>query len=388
MSTVAPQLEVPLHLHVSDSPYENYFYADRVVSCHAILASPLPRAENGSPPQHRLLFAWPAGNSGAAAFFKAPGQGNESLNIRLKVGRHGRVLDSIRYEPGEQSLTKLPSVGVSGLVEFSNNAVLSLAILGSVRTLRDYTEGHGILNSKVQAGIQINALENKQNGIKISRVWFDGTTTTHLTFCPATGEDSQSKSIAIAGEDSEQIATFAPGLYSFQAHFNYPQISYTPANQLLRPAFHHLIQLKSDAVKSLSFLSQSNKILAGAWRFLTYFGRDSMISLLLLNPILSEGEHGVLEVGLSAALERIDQKDGSVCHEENIGDYPAAQAALNGNSISEAQYDYKMVATSTPCWSTKTKPLQIDTDFFLPILTKQYLIESPVGQKRLESFLG
>ena len=31
--------------------------------------------------------------------------------------------------------------------------------------------------------------------------------------------------------------------------------------------------------------------------------------------------------------------------------------------------------------------LQVDTDFFLPILAKQYFIESSVGQERLASFL-
>lgn len=60
-------------------------------------------------------------------------------------------------------------------------------------------------------------------------------------------------------------------------------------------------------------------------------------------PILREGEHGPIEIGLSAVLERIDSMSGSVCHEENIGDYPAAQAALNGSNESDAEFDYKMV---------------------------------------------
>ena len=60
-------------------------------------------------------------------------------------------------------------------------------------------------------------------------------------------------------------------------------------------------------------------------------------------PILREGENGPIEIGLSAALERIDCISGSVCHEENIGDYPAAQAAFNGSSKADAEFDYKMV---------------------------------------------
>ena len=82
--------------------------------------------------------------------------------------------------------------------------------------------------------------------------------------------------------------------------------------QLLKPSFHHLISQMPNAVEALSFLFTPKKLLAGAWRFLTYFGRDSLISLLLLDEILSEGEHGAIEVGLSAVLERVNWEDWSV----------------------------------------------------------------------------
>lgn len=347
MVTVRPESEPSLYFHVSDPPYENYFYADPIVSCQAVLASPLPRSS--SPAVHRLLFAWPAGNSAAAAFFQSQEPKDDALSIQLKTGPHGRVLDSIKYEPDDTSRSGYPSVGVSGLLEISNTAVLSLAILGSVRTVRDYTEGHAVLNPKVQNSIRVHELDGQKNGVRISRVWFDEKTTTHLTFAPANSATTMTGAIAIAKDDSETIATFAPGFYSFQAHLNYPQSPYMRPAQLLKPSFHHLISLQPDAVKALSFLCTSDKILAGAWRFLTYFGRDSMISLLLLNPVLSEGEHGAIEVGLSAVLERIDREDGSVCHEENIGDYPAAQAVLDGNGSPDAQYDYKMVALAFTC---------------------------------------
>jgi hypothetical protein len=87
----------------------------------------------------------------------------------------------------------------------------------------------------------------------------------------------------------------------------------------LEPAAQALISQQPDQTTSLSFLSYENKLLAGAWRFLTYFGRDSMISLLLLNPVLSKGEGGAIEAGIAAVLERINQTDGNVCHEETIG---------------------------------------------------------------------
>ena len=345
VATTSQAGETPLYFHVSDPPYENYFYGDRAVSCHVVLASPLPHNDNNASAAHRLLFAWPGGNSGAAVFFEAFPEANDAdLHIKLLTGSHGRVLDSVVYEPNEKSHSRNPSVGVSGLLEFSNTAILNLAILGSVRTIRDYTEGNGILNPKVQDGVCIKRSDGKASGVEVNRLWFDGKTTSRLTFAPANSATSDAGAIAIAEGRSGDKVRFAPGVYSFQAHVDYPQPSYMLPTQLLKPTFHHLISQKPDTVKSLSFLCTSDKLLAGTWRFLTYFGRDSLISLLLLSPILSEGEHGAIEAGLSAVLERINEEDGSVCHEENIGDYPAAQAALTGDFSPDTQYDYKMVA--------------------------------------------
>ena len=335
------ETEPPLYLHVSDPPYENYFFADSIVSCQAVLASPLIRTDSNAPTQHRLLFAWPAGNSGAALFFTSEDAKDDAPVLMFKVGPSGRVLDSVKYEPDENSHSGVPSVGMSGLLEVSRSAVLraNLAILGSIRTIRDYTEGHGTLNRHVQNSIAINELDDTEKGVNISRLWFDGKTTTRLTIAPASGAGKA----RITNINSDMIAEFSPGLYSFQALLDYPQTPYMPPTQLLKPSYRYLIQEQPDAVRSLSFLCTSEKILAGAWRYLTYFGRDSMISLLLLNPVLYEGELGIIEAGLSAVLERVNGEDGSVCHEENLGDYPAACAALNPNNSPEDQYDYKMV---------------------------------------------
>ncbi|KAL9609161.1 MAG: hypothetical protein Q9167_006056 [Letrouitia subvulpina] len=378
MMAIFAEVERPLYLHVFNPPFENYFYADDNVSCQAVLASPLPRTDHESPALHRLLFAWPAGNSGAAVFFKPVETEDSDLGIKLKTGPHERILDSIKYESDHSSRSGYPSVGVSGLVEFSNTAILSLAILGSVRSIRDYTEGHGILNPKVQAGVCIRQFDDTQKGIRISRVWFDGKTTTQLTFAPIDGATGNTGAIDMINGDYETTARFAPGLYSFEAHLDFPQIPYMHPTQLLKPSFHQLTSLQPDPVRSLSFLCTSEKILARAWRFLTYFGRDSMITFLLLNRILSEGEHGAIETVLSAVLERVNHIDGSVCHEENIGDYPAAQAALHGEVDSEPQYDYKMTKSDSP---------QVDTDFFLPIAMKQYFVDTLVGRERLVPFL-
>ena len=127
-----------------------------------------------------------------------------------------------------------------------------------------------------------------------------------------------------------------------------------------------------DQTTSLAFLSYTQKLLAGAWRFLTYFGRDSMISALLLDPILSVGNGSAIEAVLGAVLERINRTDGSICHEETIGDY-ATYLNLEANITSTApSYSYIM----------------IDSDLYLPVLMQQYFANNAIGQSRLSAFLS
>jgi hypothetical protein len=100
--------------------------------------------------------------------------------------------------------------------------------------------------------------------------------------------------------------------------------------------------------------------------------RDSMIAYLLLEPVLSEGEGSATEAVISAVLERINRTDGSVCHEETIGDYATYLNQQKNVTSTAPQYDYKM----------------IDTDFFLPVVMKTYFVDSAVRRSRIESFFS
>jgi len=71
-------------------------------------------------------------------------------------------------------------------------------------------------------------------------------------------------------------------------------------------------------------------------------------------------------------LERINRTDGSVCHEETIGDY-ATYLNMKDNITSTApQYDYKM----------------IDSDYYLPIVMKNYFVHTTVGRNRSQAFFS
>lgn len=101
--------------------------------------------------------------------------------------------------------------------------------------------------------------------------------------------------------------TFGPGTYRFNASFNYPQLEQLSQQEVLNDASAGLIEQNADQTSSLSFLSYTDKLLAGTWRFLTYFGRDSMISMLLMQFILSDA---AIEAVVGAVLERVNRTDG------------------------------------------------------------------------------
>ncbi|KAI1100546.1 carbohydrate-binding module family 52 protein [Jackrogersella minutella] len=338
----------PSYLHLSDPPYENYFMSDCSSASHVVITSPLSNS-NLKIIGPRLLIAWPAGNSGIVAYFSPVNSVNGTLGIKLAdIAQTNRTLD--------------PLVGgVTGVLSLNSSAALDLAILGSIRTIREFIEGPSTLSPKIQNAIDIQQLPG--GGIQLNRRWLDKTTETFLTI-----HNLNKAAIPIHNGRPH----FTDGDYVFKAWTNYPQLNQLGEVEIINSASQSIISHNEEDIKSLSFLSYSSKIVAGAWRFLTYFGRDSLISLLLLRPILSGGDGGTVEAILEASIERIDSSDGSVCHEETIGDYASWLNEQQGIDSTDPLCDYKM----------------IDTDFFLLIAINEYFVNSVVGRTRRDLFFA
>lgn len=287
-------------LQLSSPPYENYFYSDCHSASQVVVSSPGPES-NLTIIGPRIIVAWPAGNSGIAAYFEPENGGNGTLGIKLLNSSDGNPLGPV-YQTGNGNAT----VGITSTLEFNASAVLSVAILGSIRTIRDFVEGPSLLRDDIQSAIKYSDINN---GAELSRLWLDNITTTTISF---TSPDNK---IQI----NNDTLKFEAGSYVFNAFFNYPQLTQLSSKEVLNAASGDLITQSPMQTTSLSFLSYTSKLTAGAWRFLTYFGRDSMISALLLEPVLSEGKGGAVEAVIAGVLERLNMTDGSVCHEETIG---------------------------------------------------------------------
>ena len=119
----------------------------------------------------------------------------------------------------------------------------------------------------------------------------------------------------------------------------------------------------------LAYLSFHEKLLAGSWRFDTYFGRDTLMSLRLLSPVLKAP---AMEAGLGSVLQRLNGA-GEVAHEEDIGEFAILQRMRAGLPASDTPIlDYKMV----------------DDDFMLAPVAADYLLETSEGRVRAAAFLA
>lgn len=286
--------------HLSDPPYENYFYSDCHVDAQVVVTSPLPDS-NLSIIGPRLIIAWPAGNSGIAAFFLPQDGPNGTLAIELVNSTIGLPLSVYEQNSSASSNSSdYPSVGVQGVLSFNSSAVLTVPILGSVRTIRDFTEGPSLLRPVIQDAITFSQYNN--TGVALSRLWLDNETVSTLTMVPWQNADS-----TINFDSKGGNVSLGAGFYHFEAFFTYPQLQQLKPEEVLNNHSLDLIQQQPSQTTSLSFLSYSEKLLAGAWRFLTYFGRDSMISALLLEPVLSSGNASAMEAVIGAVLERINR---------------------------------------------------------------------------------
>lgn len=291
----------PITQHLVNLPYENYFYSDCHVAAHAIVTTPQPDS-NLTIIGPRLIIAWPAGNSGVCAFFGPQNGKNGTLSLTLVNSTDGTSLQPVYRK---EAHSNYPRVGVKGTIRFNSSAILTIPILGSVRTIRDFAEGPSLLVPKIQDAIQFSS--EPSGGVVLSRLWFDNVTLMELGFTP-----KKSGSVKL----DNKTLKFEAGDYEFYADYNYPQLAQLNATTVMNQKSQSLIATQPETVKSLTFLSYSDKLLAGTWRFLTYFGRDSMISALLLQPIISDM---AIEAVIGAVLERINSTDGTVAHEETIG---------------------------------------------------------------------
>lgn len=318
----------------------NAFYREGPVAAHLLLSS-------GTEP--RLLAAFPAGNSGAGLWFDKT---DRPVTWTLVGDLRGVTENDARGRP-------LRGVAAEASVD-AGRLTLREGVLGSVRVLRDYQ----ILGQRPDAAA--TTPERRGRTLVWARDRLDGAAGYRLALEVLDGQ--------VGGGDGAPLVLTAPAGRPLRVRLT-ALTGETPLTPL--DAKHLLTAVVGPdkrARDALTFLSYREKFLAGSWRFDTYFGRDTLMSVRLLTPALT-GE--AVESGLGSVLARL-APDGEVAHEEDIGEFAVLRhrkegPAPPGEGASAAPiFDYGMV----------------DDDFMLAPVAAEYLLRRPEGRARAAAFLA
>jgi hypothetical protein len=328
---LAATKESALHFEITAGAIRNYFVREGRVAAHLVLRS-------GSMP--RILVAFPAGNSGVGLWFRRQPQPAQWAIVSAPapitaLDTGGRPLFGIVFEVASTSAALVPQQ----------------AVLSSIRILRDY-QSNGSLPAEVSIGPSISG-----RTLSWARNRLDGAPGYRLTVEVLDGGLAADGAIGARGGRKIRLRVTALS-------------GERPLTALADSALlngHQVHDVRTEQV--LRFLSYEQKYLAGSWRFDTYFGRDTLMSLQLLMPVLAPD---AIEAGLRSVLARL-AADGEVAHEEGIGEFAILAHQRQEGTLSDAPiYDYGM----------------IDGNYLLAPVVAAYLLDNPDGRRRARAFLA
>ena len=319
-----------LAFQVDDALNINAFLREGPVAGHLLLRS-------GTAP--RILVAFPAGNSGVGLWFAPlPQKASWTLNgpaepFRATDGR-GRPLYGLAAQARIAAAELVPQQ----------------AVLSSIRVLRDYqstrTVPPEISSAPTVAGRTLTWTRDRLDG---GASYWLSLEITHGTLADGRIQAAADGTIglritALTGE--------------------------TPLAPLSGAALLDDSAGADPAARNtLTYLAYREKLLAGSWRFDTYFGRDTLMSVRLLMPALSPS---AVEAALGSVLARLSP-EGEVAHEEDIGEQAVLDHMKADGSRSPAPvYDYKM----------------IDGNYLLAPVAGAWLAHDARGRARATAFLA
>lgn len=322
--------EASVHFEVKEGRNLNEFLRDGKSAAHLVLRS-------GQAP--RIVVAFPAGDSGVGLWFQQQEHPVEWVidsgpTTKTTLDSAGRPLYGITFEVSLASPLLVPRQ----------------AVLSSVRVLRDY-EGSGAVPAGIAVPPRIFA-----TAIEWSRDRLDGAAGYRLTLNVVDGR------LLPDG----QISAGANGRIKIRVTASSGETPLTPLSSTA--LFNGTQSLDPKAIDTLTFLSYREKFLAGSWHYNTYFGRDTLMSIQLLMPVLAAE---ATESGLRSVLARLSSS-GEVAHEESIGEFAILSHREHDGGFSDApSFDYSMV----------------DGAYLLAPVTAAYLLDNADGKKRAYRYL-
>jgi hypothetical protein len=320
-----------LSFDVSEGLNLNSFLRDGPVAAHLVLRA-------GSDP--RILVAFPAGNSGVGLWFS---HGLQPVTWTVLAPPQPLTVED---EKGRSLYGIAAEASVAGAADLT----VKQAVLSSVRVLRDY-QALGTFPAEVATQPTV-----QNSMITWARDRLDGAAGYRLSIEVTEG--------TLQGDHLIAASNGRIGLKIIAASGEAP-LTPLPEAQLLNTS----AEADAAARHALTFLSYQEKFLAGSWRFNTYFGRDTLMSVRLLMRVLTPA---AVDAGLGAVLTRLSPQ-GEVAHEEDIGEFAILDHLRAGEPESDAPvFDYKM----------------IDGSFMLAPVAAEWLLSNARNRSQSQAFMA
>ena len=319
-----------LSFDVDEGPNLNSFLREGPVAAHLLLRS-------GTDP--RIVVAFPAGNSGVGLWFS---HGTQPVHWTL----HGRPRPLTAKDTRGRLLY---GMSAEAIVTGSADLIFRQAVLSSVRVLRDY-QALGTFPAEVAASPML-----QDSTITWSRDRLDGAAGYRLSI-----------QVTHGALHADHLIPASDGTIALKITALSGEVPLTPlwGEHLLNDR----AQADAAARNVLTFLSYKEKFLAGSWRFNTYFGRDTLMSVRLLMPVLAPE---AVDAGLGAVLTRLSPQ-GEVAHEEDIGEFAILDhLRATGEKSDAPTFNYNM----------------IDGSFMLAPVAAQWLLADARGRAEASAFL-
>ena len=136
-------------------------------------------------------------------------------------------------------------------------------------------------------------------------------------------------------------------------------------------------------VRGMELLCSREKLMAGLPNFATYFGRDMLMTALLMEPVWAPA---MPEHVIASALRKLSPA-GDVSHEEALGGQAIREHASEYNRLVDAGQAAQARAVLQDLQAVRENYVMVDDDFQLPVVAARYLGDQRVSAARKRAFL-
>ncbi|HAH16277.1 MAG TPA: hypothetical protein DCL45_09715 [Chloroflexi bacterium] len=378
-------------------------------------ASPLDRQDPVGPPltfdrtegriQHRFLRA-----HGTAAHVALTSGVAPRIIIAFPAGNRGVLLQGRIHNadvaldfdgpltPLDEETHGIQGVAVT-IITDAPELRFAPAVLGNIRTIRDVGYGARLIPRLRRYSIAVTGTASDR-ALSIERPGLDGR---HAYAIQVEPRDGTTVTVDPDGGFTLHPPPTGQVCADIVATCDDPHLTPIPVDRLLRPSARARLT-GTDAhrdLNALAFLAYREKLLAGSWQYLTYFGRDTLLALRLLAPAIGAD---LFEAGLGAVIDRM-APTGDVAHEESLGEYALMERDRARKHARQTGTAIPQHVSARGRGRSRTSPLldykMVDDDFLLAPVLAHYLLDTPDdgatvnvagsrsdGASRARAFLG